>query len=215
VTPAIFKESSRARDEMAKGLTLIYQGKESELGLQSFDRADVYGKRRRLALGPDGEPCVRVSMLADGSLALKSGMTGQGYFLSDGTVLKQAELEAFTVDGKKLEKVPSTLSNPQQLSETADPTELLNLKITTIYSLKPDQIDSNLKTALDAGEIFKIQFTFRDSYEPGDAFIFANSEGIFMLVGNQAEYEWTSLETLASLPSQDDIDEDDLDFDML
>ena len=200
---------------MAKGLTLIYQGKESELGLQSFDRADVYGKRRRLALGPDGEPCVRVSMLADGSLALKSGMTGQGYFLSDGTVLKQAELEAFTVDGKKLEKVPSTLSNPQQLSETADPTELLNLKITTIYSLKPDPIDSNLKTALDAGEIFKIKFTFRDSYEPGDAFIFANSEGIFMIVGNQAEYEWTSLETLASLPSQDDLDEDDLDFDML
>lgn len=200
---------------MAKGLTLIYQGKESELGLQSFDRADVYGKRRRLALGPDGDPCVRISMLADGSLALRTGMTGQGYFLNDGTVLKQAELEAFTIDGKKLEKVPSTLGNPQKINEVAEPTELLDLKVTAIYALQPDQLDSALKSALDSGEIFKIQFTFRDSYEPGDAFIFSNAEGIFMLVGNQIDYEWTSLETLASLPSQDDIDDDDLDFDML
>jgi hypothetical protein len=96
---------------MAKGLNLIYKGKESTLDLSSLDRADVYGKRRRVALDPTGQPCVRVSMLGDGSLTLKSGMTGQGYFLSDGTVFKQAELEAFTVDGKKLDKTPLLLIN--------------------------------------------------------------------------------------------------------
>lgn len=200
---------------MAKGLTLIFRGKTSELSLSSFDRSDVYGKRRRLPLDPDGNPCVRVSMLVDGSLTLKSGMTGQGYFLSDGTVLKQADLEAFTPDGKVIQKTASTLGVPQEISEAVNPTELLNLKVTTIYLLKADQLDTELQKALESGEIFKIGFTFRDSYEPSDGFIFSNKEGIFMLVGDQVTYDWTSLETLSSLPSQDDFDDDDLDFDML
>ena len=36
-----------------------------------------------------------------------------------------------------------------------------------------------------------------------------------MLAGDTLAYEWSSLETLATLPAQDDFDDDDLDFDML
>lgn len=35
---------------MAKGLSLVLNGKESVFGLSSMDRAAVYGKRRRIAL---------------------------------------------------------------------------------------------------------------------------------------------------------------------
>ena len=200
---------------MAKGLSLLFEGKESTLSLSSIDRSDIYGKRRRIALGTDGQPCVRVSMLADGSLTLKSGMTGQGYFLEDGTYLKQAELEAFTSDGKKLEKTPSSLGVAQEVIGPVEATELLNLRVSAVYELTPEDLDSAFKASLDAGSMYKVTFTYRDSFEPSDAFIFANKEGLFMLAGTPNEYQWSTLETLASLPSQDDADDDDLDFDML
>ena len=200
---------------MAKGLSLVLNGKESVFGLSSMDRAAVYGKRRRIALDTKGEPCIRVSLLADGSMALKSGMTGQGYFLPDGTSLKQAELEAFSLDGKPLTKVPSSLGNPQELSGPVSPKELLDTRITSIYVLDPESFDDGLKSSLANGDIYRFTFTFRDSYSPEDAFVFQNKEGVFVLAGDTLSYEWSSLATLATLPAQDDFDDDDLDFDML
>lgn len=200
---------------MAKGLNLIFDGKESVFDLSSIDRADIYGKRRRIALDADGQPCVRVSMLPNGSLTLKSGMTGQGYFLSDGTYLKQAELEGFTVSGEKLDKTPSTLGNPTALIGPVDPQELLDLRVSSIYLLAAETLDNALKSALDKGSIFKFTFTYRDSYETSDAFIISNKEGIFMLSGTPNTYEWCSLDAISNLPPADDADDDDLDFDML
>jgi len=200
---------------MAKGLSVLFEGKASALNLSSIDRSDIYGKRRRLAIDADGQTCVRVSMLADGSLILKSGMTSQGYFLDDGTYLKQAELEAFTPDGIAIVKTPSSLGVSQELIGPVSPTEVLDLRITAVYELAPEELDPALKTSLDSGDIYKITFTYRDSYEPSDAYIFSNKEGLFMMAGTANQYEWSTLETLASLPSQDDVDDDDLDFDML
>ena len=200
---------------MAKGLSLVLNGKESVFGLSSMDRASVYGKRRRIALDSKGEPCVRVSLLGDGSMALRSGMTGQGYFLPDGTSLKQAELEAFSLDGKPLAKVSSSLGNPQELTGPVPAKELLDTRVTAIYILNPEFFDDGLKSSLANGDIYRFTFAYRDSYSPEDAFVFQNKEGVFVLAGDTLAYEWSSLATLATLPAQDDFDDDDLDFDML
>ena len=66
---------------MAKNIIVSLDGEESSFGFKAVDRASLYGKRRRIALDKDGNPCTRGSLLEDGSLLLKSGMSGQGYFL--------------------------------------------------------------------------------------------------------------------------------------
>jgi hypothetical protein len=84
---------------MAKNIIVSLDGEESSFGFKAVDRSSLYGKRRRIALDKDGNPCTRGSLLEDGSLLLKSGMSGQGYFLDDGTFLKQSDLEGFDING--------------------------------------------------------------------------------------------------------------------
>ena len=199
---------------MAKNLAISLNGVESTFGISSIDRSDLYGKRRRVALDQAGEPCVRVSMTLDGSMVLKSGMTGQGYFLPSGEYLKQAQLEAYDADGRKLEKNPSSLNSVSKLEGPISPTELLDTKISSIYMLEPDALDNALKSSLDSGDIYSMYFSYRDSYTPDRAFLFANKNGYFMLAGEPVQHEWVTLATVSALPVADD-DEDDLDFDML
>lgn len=72
---------------MARVISVGLEGVESSFGFKVVDRAALYGRRRRVALDRDGQTCSRASLLEDGSLLLRSGMTGQGYFLPDGTFL--------------------------------------------------------------------------------------------------------------------------------
>lgn len=87
---------------MARVIAVSLDGVESTFGFKAVDRAALYGRRRRVAIDRDGQPCTRASLLEDGSLLLRSGMTGQGYFLADGTFLKQSDLEGFDESGKAL-----------------------------------------------------------------------------------------------------------------
>lgn len=199
---------------MAKNLAISLNGVESTFGISSIDRSDLYGKRRRVALDPTGQPCVRVSMTLDGSMVLKSGMTGQGYFLPSGEYLKQAQLEAYDADGHKLEKNSSSLNSITKLEGPVSPTELLDTKISSIYLLEAEALDETLKASLDAGDIYSMYFSYRDSYTPDRAFLFANKHGYFMLAGEPIQHEWVTLASVSALPVADD-DEDDLDFDML
>lgn len=198
---------------MARVIAVSLDGVESTFGFKSVDRAAIYGKRRRVALDRDGQPCTRASLLEDGSLLLRSGMTGQGYFLPDGTFLKQSDLEAFDESGHALEKVPSTVGVPQPLEGPVDPREVLDLRVETVYALEPDTVSEALIARLNAGDIFRFTFNFRDDYRAETGMLLANESGLFALIGVPITYEWSSLQVLVDLPSGDEeSDDDDLDF---
>jgi hypothetical protein len=194
-------------------IAVSLDGAESTFGFKAVDRAAIYGKRRRVALDRDGQPCTRASLLEDGSLLLRSGMTGQGYFLPDGTFLKQSELEGFDRSGNAVEKVPSTLGVPQPLDGPINPTEVLDLRVETIYALDPDSVSDVLTSRLQAGDLFRFTFNFRDDYRAETGVLLANENGVFALIGVPVCYEWSSLQVLVDLPAADDeSDDDDLDF---
>jgi hypothetical protein len=198
---------------VARVITVSLDGVESSFGFKAVDRAAVYGKRRRVALDREGQPCTRASLLEDGSLLLRSGMTGQGYFLPDGTFLKQSDLEAFDDAGNPLDKVPSTLGAPQPLEGPISPSEVLDLRVETIYALDPDSVNDALMSRLDAGDLFRFAFNFRDDYRAETGVLLANENGVFALIGVPLSYEWSSLQVLVDLPAADeDSDDDDLDF---
>lgn len=199
---------------MARAIVVSYQGAETSFGFKSVDRAALYGRRRRVALDADGKPCTRASLLDDGSLLLRSGMTGQGYFTPEGRFLKQGDLEAFTPDGTPVSKMPSTIGVAQDLDGPVAPTEVLDLRLESIYVLESEGLSPALKAELDGGAIFRFAFNFREDYRAETAFLFANDNGIFALVGTPVVYEWSKLDVMVELPTEEtDTDDDDLDFD--
>lgn len=198
---------------MARVIAVSLDGVESTFGFKAVDRAALYGRRRRVAIDRDGQPCTRASLLEDGSLLLRSGMTGQGYFLADGTFLKQSDLEGFDESGKALARVPSTIGVPQALEGPVDPREVLDLRLETVYALDPEEVSQELTSRLAAGEIFRFSFNFRDDYRPETGFLIANETGAFALIGVPVTHTWCSLQVLVDLPAADeDSDDDDLDF---
>lgn len=199
---------------MARVISVGLQGVESTFEFKSVDRAALYGKRRRIALDTNGQPCGRASILDDGSMLLKSGMTGQGYFLADGSFLKQSELEGFDVTGKPLEKVPSTLGVVQELIGPVDPTRVLDMRVTTIYVLISESIDEALSASLDRGDIYEFAFNFREDYQGETGLLLRNKSDTFALIGLPVSYEWSELNIVLELPAIDEDTDDDLDFEM-
>jgi hypothetical protein len=199
---------------MARNIVVTLDGEESSFDFKAIDRAAIYGKRRRVALDRDGEACTRASLTEDGSVLIKSGMTGQAYFDEAGQAFKLADLVAYDADGKALTKVGSTLGVSQQLTGPVNPSELLDTRVGTVYLLTSEVLAPGLESQLKAGDVFSFPFNYRDDYSAERAFLLANDNGMFALVGVPVEHEWASLEILAELPAADDESDDDLDFEM-
>lgn len=201
---------------MGKPLSVSWQGEESSFAISSFDRADLYGQRRRVALDTDGQPCSRVRVTEDGLTVLYTGTTGQGYFLPDGVAIKQTDLESYGADGQPLEKKMSSLSNVEQLQGPVSATRLLDTRIAKTYELEPESLGENLREQLQAGSIFELTFCLRDSYTPDRGFLVANKHGFFILSGEPVEIEWARLDQPVTTPPEvASEDDDDLDFEML
>ena len=94
---------------MAKTINISYKGETAVFGYKPIDRGVLYGKRRRVPFDGEGNECVKASLLEDGSLLIKSGMTAQGYFTSDKVWVAQGDLEAINPDGSTPELFPATV----------------------------------------------------------------------------------------------------------
>ena len=198
---------------MAKDIVVNLGGKDSSFSFRAVDRSSLYGKRKRVLLDEKGEPCTRASLLDDGSLLLKSGMTAQGYFLSDGRSYKQSELEAFDSSGKALSKAPSTLGESQALKEISAE-DALSISQQSVYALEPTELAEELKTALADGKVFSFTFNYREDYQAETALLVGNENGYFAIIGQPVEFEWVGFKAVVDLPPESDDSEEELDFEM-
>lgn len=191
-------------------------GAPSTFDLAKVERRRLYGRRLRVALDPDGQPCVRAALTDDGSLMIKSGMTAQGYFDEDGVWVPSRELVGLDAEGRPVEKVDSTLGVEQPLTGPVDPERVLDLRISAVYELSPVEVDPELLEALRAGAIYEFRFNYRADYQAETAMLLANPEGdLFALVGRPLELVWHDpQEAIEPFEELDDDDDDDLDFEM-
>lgn len=198
---------------MARQITLTLDGATSSFDFKKVDRNKLYGRRIRMLLDGDGEPCTRASLTADGSTLLRVGMTAQGYFDDEGTWIPNADLVGLDGDGQPLEPVPSTLGVPQKLAKV-HASEMLDMRLQTVYALSAADLDAGLEDALEAGDIFRFQFNYRPDFRPEAGFLVANEHGVFALVGTMTEPPWLELDQPVLLDEDvSDDDSDDLDFD--
>jgi len=200
---------------VAATINVSLSGSEAVFAFSPVDRAALYGKRRRLALDETGTPCSRASLLDDGSLLLRTGMTAQGYFLPDGVWVAQGELEAILADGMPATQVASTLGESQELTEIS-PDELLDLHVHNVYLLQPESLPDVVSEALQSGRLFRFAFNFRADYSCETGVLLANDEGIWALIGYPLAPEWQELTSITAVAAASDEDgaDDDLDFEM-
>ncbi len=199
---------------MPKGVVVAHNGKVSSFQIEKVERAKLYGVRRRLAIDEKGRTCARAALTDDGQVLLRAGMMAQGWFDTDGRQIEQKDIGAEDEDGKLLELIPSTLGVEQPLEGPIDPKEVLDVSITAVYCIAPEQLDEQLAASLAAGEFWRFSFNYRPDYRSETGYLVQNADGIFALVGLPAPAAF--LEPQAPPPqAEDDDDDGDLDFEMM
>ncbi len=185
--------------------------------LSKVERSRLYGRRMRVALDPEGQPCVRAALTEDGSLMIKSGMTSQGYFDEDGLWYPSRELVGLDAEGRPLEKVDSTLGVEQALEGPVPVERVLDLRVSSVYALSPVDVDEALVEELRGGAIFEFRFNYRADYQAETALLLASADGdLFALVGRPTEPAWNDPQEVvpAFVGLDEEEDDDDLDFEM-
>lgn len=199
---------------MAKPIVVSHRGIVSSFQLSKLERQKLYGARRRIPVDGAGEPCSRAALTDDGAVLITAGMTAQGWFDPAGRQVESREIGARDGEGNPLEPVPSTLGEQQQLEGPVPATEVLDLSLTAIYRLEPESLDEGLAASLQEGSIWRFSFNYRPDYRAESAYLLANDEGMFALVGVPAVSCFLEPNALPP-PEDDDESDDDLDFEML
>ena len=197
---------------MAKPIIITKDDKDSIFQLRKIERKKLYGFRKRLAVDENNEECKRASLTEDGQVLIKSGMTSQVWFIEGGKQVESSEIGVIDEYNNELELIPSTLGVNQNLEGPINPKELLDLAVTTVYSLLPDHISKDLESSLDKGEIWKFSFNFRADYRMETGFILKNDNGYFAIIGIPNHINMLSHN--APLPEEEEDDDDELDFEM-
>ena len=198
---------------MPKPIILNKNNHSSIFHLKKIERKKLYGFKKRLAIDENNNECKRASLTEDGQILIKSGMTSQGWFVEGGKQIELNEIGAIDENNNELELIPSTLGINQNLEGPSDPKELLDLSITNVYSIIPDEISGDLKSSLERGEIWKFNFNFRADYRMETSYILKNENGYFAIVG--IPYNIKML-TPNEIPPEDDDEDigDEIDFEM-
>lgn len=198
---------------MPKPIILNKNNCSSIFHLKKIERKKLYGFKKRLAIDENNNECKRASLTEDGQILIKSGMTSQGWFVEGGKQIESNEIGAIDENNNELELIPSTLGINQNLEGPSDPKELLDLSITNVYSIIPDEISEDLKSSLERGEIWKFNFNFRADYRMETSYILKNENGYFAIVG--IPYNIKML-TPNEVPPEDEDEDigDEIDFEM-
>lgn len=199
---------------MAKTINLKYKGTSAVFTYKPIDRGVLYGKRRRVAFDSQGNECAKASLLIDGSLLIRSGMTAQGYFTPEKIWVPQGELEAINDDGSTPELFPATIGEEVEAT-LISPADALKIRFNTTYALEAESLSEELKKELDSGLIFSFPFNPRSDYNIETGILAGNDNGYFAVIGNPVEYEYVGLDSVVSVADEAASESsDDLDFEM-
>jgi len=199
---------------MAKTINISYKGESAVFGYKPIDRGVLYGKRRRVPFDGEGNECAKASLLEDGSLLIKSGMTAQGYFTPEKIWVPQGDLEAINSDGSAPELFPATVGEEVAAVELSA-IDALNIRFGTTYALEPETLPEGIKKGLDSGVILTFPFNPRADYEVETGVLVGNENGYFALIGQKNQYEYVGLASVVSVAEEANSDtSDDLDFEM-
>lgn len=193
--------------------------------IEKLDRTKLYGSVAVETVNMDGEVCKLSTLANDGRTLIPAGGTAFGYMNPDGEWVDRGDLVPVDAKGKRLAEIESSFKTSTEIADEVSVETFLDHSIRLCYRLSGDEpLPKPLKSALDAGKIFKIPFSYRGGVDPDTAFILQGERGsVWMLIGEETGVEFIGLEEAAlcgadkaQIDDEDDDDESDgLDFSML
>jgi hypothetical protein len=91
--------------------------------------------------------------------------------------------------------------------------------VKSVYAIDAVEGESiaHLTDLLSDGRLYRFPFSYRGGVEYDDAFVVGNGKDAFLVIGKQAEMQFTKLGQAATLEpvEEAEISADDLDFDLL
>ncbi len=196
---------------MAKSLTFVHKNKKYQAEPIKIERKKIYGYTLTKYFGPGDVECDFATLSDDGLVIVPKGAIGQNILTEKGILYSRGDLSAFDFQGNPLSKIPSSFDQKIDLSEPASIEDYLSLNVNNIYQLKTN--DTEMIEILK-DNIYKIQFNYREGYEPKDAFLLSNGKDIFLIVGTIANFEYLGLENIEPELIGNEENEEDFEIDM-
>ena len=200
---------------MARTLTFSHKGTEFQVPINKVDRSKVYGWVDRKAIDRDGNECFFGSISGDGLNIFGRESFEMGHVDETGDWVEKADLKVVDTEGNVLERQEASFKSPVELAEVVSVDEYLNHTAKSVYQI--DDPGDLLEAVKEAG-IFKFNFNYIASYQPDPAFLVENEGVLFMVVAEDAGFEFIGLaEVESTVLVEDDEEEeasDELDFSM-
>jgi len=202
---------------MQRILEITHDGKLSSFTVAKITRSKLYGSKRRIPIDGQGQECSRAALTRDGRFILANGGTDVLYLDKQGDVAERSQLQAIDADGEVIAPGESTSNAMIDVGQVVEAAEVLDCAITHAYALEPVFISVELETSLSQGIIYSLPQQSMSGNNRA-AFLFGNNEGYFLLLGEQAGFEFIGLEETDLSPPDIENDYDDgdnIDFGML
>jgi len=206
---------------MARPLILSLDGTEFPVSIKKIDRDDLYGSIEIEAFDEKGNPAQLLVLAADGKTLLDKGGTALATLDEKGNSVERNTLKPVSLEGGELPTVESSFSHPNVLKK-ADVDDYVAQLVKSVYMIdpyveadEPADIDF-LLDHLSGGLIYRFPFSYRGGTEYDNAFVLGNGKDAFMIIGKQANFQFTKLNQAAVLDSVEDqeISGEDIDFDL-
>ena len=197
---------------MARVIQLLLDNNLSSFAFKKVSRNDLYGFKKRIPLGNDGQPCVRAQIDEDTVQLIPSGGLEGVYINQNFSNVEKNDLVAKDSSNQTLKKFDSTLGTPQKI-EPISVDDLLSLEVTSVYALTPSSLDSKLENALSQNQCFQFPFNYYSDYNLETGVLIQSGENIFALIGNLCPSDWVEENTQPSIIEEIQ-EEEELDFQM-
>lgn len=202
---------------MPRKLVFKIGKREYETFPERIDRRKLYGWTELTATDEEGIPCGLLSSDESGRNIIPPRGTAAGILSDTGRWIERAQLRVIDTDGKTPRMHRSNFNRVNRLTAEASAEEFLDHTITDFYYLDGAPEDM-AETVGD--RIFRIDFSYNDSYDPSPAFILASAGRMFLLAGIKNRYrmlcfgecESPAYETEEEF--EDEREEEDIDFTM-
>ena len=173
-----------------------------------IERKKLYGFTKTFVYDENGQECETANLDTGASGLIPRGGLGLGILSPEGLWVERASLKAVNTQGKDACLIPSSYDSPINLNKKTSAQDLLDYCITGFYELPNKDLSSTL-----GEDIYTFDYCYRASYEPSTAFILANEDCAFMLLGYRADFEVLNLPEEAVIDDEDIEDEDDEEID--
>ncbi len=202
---------------MARPLVLSLDGQEFSVSIRKIDRDMLYGSMEIEAFDEKGNPAQLLVLAADGKTLLDKGGTALATLDEKGNSIERNTLKTVDLEGKEIDTVESSFSHPNKLA-TAKVDDYLAQLVKSVYILDPFE-DGSIDYLLDhlsSGLIYRFPFSYRGGTEYDNAFVVGNGSDAFMIIGKQANFQFSKLNQAARLDTMEeqDISGDEIDFDL-